>query len=147
MAGPRWLPSWAASNGRSVAERDLAVARRLGHWFTEEDRQLLREHQAQLALAQRAEAVRQVARVSTTGLLVAAWAIPPLWPVALVASFRVFPRTSRRVLVTGLALTSATVVGSGVVVHQLVRSISDPSPAAPTLVQPQAPAAQPLARP
>lgn len=115
---------------RVAAERELALARRLGHWYTEEDRQLLREEEARLALARRTEALNQAARVGTVGVLVAAWAIPPLWPVAAVASFRVFPRTSRRVLLTLLGLTGATLVGTGVVVHGVMQSSLSPAPSA-----------------
>jgi hypothetical protein len=129
MAGTGWLQSVAGSLGRIGAERDLDVARRLGYWHTEEDRQLLREHQAQQALAQRTEVLDRAARVGTMGMLAAAWAIPPLWPVAIVASFRVFPRTSRRLLLGVLGVTGATLVGSGMVVHQVLQSATPDSPA------------------
>lgn len=142
MAGPSWLGSVGSLVNRAGAERDLETARRLGYWFTEEDRLLVRQHQAQLALQRRTEVFHQAARVGTVGALVAAWAIPPLWPVALVASFRVFPRTSRRFLLTFLALTGATVVGSGVVVHRALESALAPPPAlqaAPSTEPPPAP--------
>ncbi len=116
---------------RSAVERDLEVAQRLGHWQTEEDRQLLREHERQLALAKRSAALNQAARVGTGGLLLAAWTIPPLWPLAVVASFRVFPRTSRRILLALLGVTGATVVGSGVLVHQVLESATAPPVVAP----------------
>ena len=130
MAATDWLQSVAGSLGRNGAERDLELARRLGYWHTEEDRQLLRDHEAQLALARRTEVIERAARVGTVGMLAAAWAIPPLWPVAIVASFRVFPRTSRRLLLGVLGLTGATVVGSGIVVHQVLESASADPPAA-----------------
>jgi hypothetical protein len=130
MAGTGWLQSVVGSLGRTGAERDLEVARRLGYWHTEEDRQLLREHEAQLALARRTEVIDRATRVGTVGMLAAAWAIPPLWPVAIVASFRVFPRTSRRLLLGVLGVTGATVVGSGMVVHQVLQSASADPPAA-----------------
>jgi hypothetical protein len=133
MAGAGWLHFVSGSLARAGAERDLDVARRLGYWHTEEDRQLLREHKAQLALARRSEVLDRAARVGTLGMLTAAWAIPPLWPVAIVASFRVFPRTSRRLLLGALGITGATVVGSGVVVHQVLQSApSDPPAALPS---------------
>lgn len=116
--------------GKRVAERDLEVARRLGYWHTDEDRRLLRDHQVQRALARGSEALDRAARVGTVGMLAAAWAIPPLWPVAIVASFRVFPRTSRRLLMGALGLTGATLLGSGVLVHQVLQSATPPAPAA-----------------
>jgi hypothetical protein len=130
MARSGWLPSIVGSLGRSGAERDLDLARRLGYWHTEEDRQLLREHQAQIALARRSEVFDRATRVGTVGMLTAAWAIPPLWPVAIIASFRVFPRTSRRLLLGLLGVTGATLVGSGVVVHQVLQSATPDPPAA-----------------
>ncbi|MFM9072538.1 MAG: hypothetical protein ACKOOC_03920 [Cyanobium sp.] len=116
--------------GQRVAERDLEVARRLGYWHTDEDRQLLREQQVQFALAKGSEAFNRAARVGTVGMLAAAWAIPPLWPVAIVASFRVFPCTSRRLLMGALGLTGATLLGSGVLVHQVWLSATPQPPAA-----------------
>ena len=130
MADYGWLHSVVVSLTRFGAERDLAVARRLGYWQTEEDRQLLREHQAQLALARRTEVLDRAARVGTVGMVAAAWAIPPLWPVAIMASFRVFPSTSRRLLLGVLGVTGATLVGSGVVVHQVLQSALPDPPAA-----------------
>lgn len=138
MAGPGWREVIGGMLSRAGAERDLAVARRKGYWFTDEDRQWLREHQASLALARRSEALNKVARVGTVGVLAAAWAVPPLWPVAIVASFRVFPRTSRRVLYGVLGLTGATVVGSGVVLHQVIQSAQTPSPASLPMAPPPA---------
>jgi hypothetical protein len=126
MAGQGWLNAVAGLVSRAEAERDLDVARRLGRWYTEEDRQLLREHQSQLARVQRTEALNQVAKAGTVGLLVAAWAVPPLWPLAMVASFRNFPHTSRRLLLSVLAVGGATVVGSGVLLHQVLESASAP---------------------
>ncbi|MGA1303703.1 MAG: hypothetical protein ACO3ZD_06650 [Cyanobium sp.] len=145
MGATRWLQSVAGSLGRAGAERDLEVARRLGYWHTEEDRQLLRDHQAQLALARRTEVLERAARVGTVGMLAAAWAIPPLWPVAVVASFRVFPRTSRHLLLGVLGVTGATLVGSGVVVHQVLQSAMPDPPAALPAASPAAPAASTLA--
>jgi hypothetical protein len=142
MAGRGWLKALVAQAARQGPERDLEVARKLGYWYTEEDRQLLREHQAQLALARRSEALDQVARVGTVGVMAAAWAIPPLWPVAIVASFRVFPRTSRRLLLALLGVTGATVVGSGVMVHQLLEA-ANPPPAALPAAQQASPSAAP----
>jgi hypothetical protein len=145
MGGTRWLHSVTGSLGRTGAERDLEVARRLGYWHTEEDRRLLREHQAQLALARRTEVLDRAARVGTVGMLAAAWAIPPLWPVAVVASFRVFPRTSRHLLLGVLGVTGATLVGSGVVVHQVLQSAMPDPPAALPAASPATPAASTLA--
>jgi hypothetical protein len=136
MASPGWLESFRGIGSRARAERDLDMARRLGHWHTDDDRQWLREHQAQLALERGSEALQQVARVGTVGMLTAAWAIPPLWPVAIVASFRVFPRTSRRCLLALLGVTGATLVGSGVVVHQILESATATPPAALPMAQP-----------
>lgn len=135
MGGRGWLDSVGGLGRRAGAERDLELARRLGHWYTDEDRQLLREHQAQLSLARRSATLQQAAKVGTVGMLAAAWAIPPLWPVAIVASFRVFPRTSRRLLLALLGLTGATLVGSGVVVHQVLQSAT-PNPAALPVAHP-----------
>ncbi|MEB3305059.1 MAG: hypothetical protein VKL58_02460 [Cyanobacteriota bacterium] len=129
MARIGWLPTVVASLGRSGAERDLELARRLGYWHTEEDRQLLREHRAQLALVRRSEVFDRATRVGTVGMLAAAWAIPPLWPVAIIASFRVFPRTSRCLLLGLLGVTGATLVGSGVMVHQVLQSAPSNPPA------------------
>lgn len=142
MSGLGLLPSFGRLLSRSGAERDLEVARRLGHWYTDEDRQLLREHQAQQALLKRSAALQQAAKVGTVGMLMAAWAIPPLWPVAVVASFRVFPRTSRHLLLAVLGVTGATVVGSGVLVHQVLQSTSS-SPMALPAAQPADPPAGP----
>ncbi|MFM7171264.1 MAG: hypothetical protein ACKOYH_10565 [Cyanobium sp.] len=116
--------------GQRVAERDLEVARRLGYWHTDEDRQLLREQQVQFALAKGSEAFNQAARVGTVGMLAAAWAIPPLWPVAIVASFRVFPRPRRLLLIGALGLTGAPLLGSGVLVHPVWPSATPQPPAA-----------------
>lgn len=122
MSGPGLLRSLGGLVSRSGAERDLEVARRLGYWYTEEDRQWVREHEAQQAMVKRSAALQQAAKVGTVGVLMAAWAVPPLWPLAIVASFRVFPRTSRHLLLGVLGVTGATVVGSGVLVHQALQS-------------------------
>jgi hypothetical protein len=50
--------------------------------------------------------------------------------VAIMASFRVFPSTSRRLLLGVLGVTGATLVGSGVVVHQVLQSALPDPPAA-----------------
>lgn len=142
MSGRGLLSSFGGFLSRSQAERDLQVARRLGYWFTEEDRQLLREREVQQALVRRAAVLNQAARVGTVGVLLAAWAVPPLWPLAVVASFRVFPRTSRCLLFALVGVTGATLVGSAVVVHQVLESNSPP-PAALPAARPADPPAGP----
>ena len=83
-----WRPwsSFLPDSPRRQAERDLEVARRLGYWFTAEDRQWVREQERAEALVRRSAAIQQATRVGTVGVLVAAWAFPPLWPLAVVAS-------------------------------------------------------------
>jgi hypothetical protein len=85
-----------ARGGRPDLERELEEARRLGHWFTEEDRQLLREHEAEQARDRRNALLRRAGRNGAVGLMVAATLVPPLWPVAILAGVRAFPTTSRR---------------------------------------------------
>jgi len=125
---------WAGGRGESEhqrqgrLERELEEARRLGHWFTEEDRQLVREHEARLVAERRGELVRRGARSGTQALLVLACVVPLLWPVALVAALKVFPRTSRRLALGLLALSGGTFLAAGVLVVQLGRQLSAPDP-------------------
>jgi hypothetical protein len=157
QAAIRWaLDRWSADSGtrglspgraesdrqrQQRLERELEEARRLGHWFTEEDRQLLREHEARLAAERRGERLQQAGRTGTLALLALAWAVPLLWPLALVASLKVFPTTSRRLLLGLLALTGGTFLAAGLLVVQLGRQLAPPAqPPTPVL----APAADSL---
>lgn len=115
-----------ASPRRPDLERELEEARRLGHWFTEEDRQLVREHDARLAAERRGELVRQAGRGGAVVLMLAATALPLLWPLALLAGIRAFPTASRRL---GVALAVAGGLGlitAGVVVVQLGKVLMGP---------------------
>jgi hypothetical protein len=87
---------------------ELEEARRLGRWHTEEDQVLLREHEARLAAERRAAGLRQAGRRGSLALLVVAWFVPLLWPLAIAGSFAAFPRTSRRLLVGLLGLAAAS---------------------------------------
>ena len=107
-------------------ERELEEARRLGHWFTEEDRQLLREHEAHLAAERRAELVRQAGRSGAIALFVMAWVLPLLWPLALVGGVKAFPRTSRRLGIALLGLSGVALIGATVALIQVGRSLMTP---------------------
>jgi hypothetical protein len=122
-----------ARGGRPDLERELEEARRLGHWFTEEDRQLLREHEAEQARDRRNALLRRAGRNGAVGLMVAATLVPPLWPVAILAGVRAFPTTSRR-LGAALAISAGVaLVGTGAVVVQVGRSLLAPETATPVL--------------
>lgn len=120
-AGDR-LTAGLAQGSSLQRERELAEARRLGRWETEEDRRLVREQEARVVL-------NKAGRAGSVGLVVVAWCVPPLWPVALVGSLRLFPRTTRRVLLSLVATGALGVVG----LVLLVGVVSRPTlpPAAP----------------
>ena len=101
-------------------ERELEEARRLGRWETEEDRRLVREHEARLVLS-------KAGRAGSVGLVVVAWCVPLLWPVALVGSLRLFPRTTRRLLLSLVATGALGVVGLTLLVGQVTRTALPPS--------------------
>ncbi len=126
----------ATGPGRQAARRtqlvaELEEARRLGRWHTAEDEALVREHEARLAAEQRTLVLQTAGRRGTVGLLVLAWFVPLLWPVAIVGSFAAFPRTSRRVLVALVGLGAASLLALALVVGQWLRG--DPPPATPAL--------------
>ena len=131
-----------ASARRPDLERELEEARRLGHWFTEEDRQLVREHEARLAAERRGELVRRAGQGGAVALLLMATVLPLLWPLALIGSVKAFPRTSRRVGFGLLALTGLGLIASTVLVVQLGRGLMAPEPA-PALAPASPPAAAP----
>ena len=108
-------------------ERELEEARRLGHWFTEEDRQLVREHEARLATERRGELVRQAGRSGAVALVLIACVQPLLWPLALVGGVRAFPRTSRRLGFALLGLTGVALIGTTVALVQMGRSLLTPA--------------------
>jgi hypothetical protein len=107
-------------------ERELEEARRLGHWFTEEDRQLLREHEVRLAAERRGELARQAGRSGAIALFVMACVQPLLWPLALVGGVKAFPRTSRRLGIALLGLTGVALIGATVALIQMGRSLMTP---------------------
>jgi hypothetical protein len=119
----------SARRAQLVAE--LEEARRLGRWHTAEDEALVREHEARLAAQQRSQLLHTAGRRGTVGLLVLAWFVPLLWPVAIVGSFAAFPRTSRRLLLALFGLSAASLLAFALVMGQLLRG--DPPPATPTL--------------
>ncbi len=97
-----------SSPRRPDLEKELEEARRLGHWFTEEDRQLVREHEARLASERRGVLVRRAGQSGAVALMVLASVLPLLWPVAILGGVKAFPRTSRKV---GLGLVAITGLG------------------------------------
>jgi hypothetical protein len=127
-------------------ERELEDARRLGHWFTEEDRQLLREHEARLAAERRGELVRQAGRSGAVALLVMACVQPLLWPLAVVGGVKAFPRTSCRLGIALLGLSGVALIGATVALMQMGRSLMKPpeqvvpalAPAPPVSLAPSA---------
>lgn len=121
------LPRRLASR-RPDLERELEEAQRLGHWFTEEDRQLVREHEARLAAEQRGELVRRAGQGGAVALLLMATVLPLLWPLALIGSVKAFPRTSRRVGLGLLTLTGLGVIAGTVLMVQLGRGLLAPEP-------------------
>jgi hypothetical protein len=119
---------------RRRLERELEEARRLGHWFTEEDRQLLREHEARLAAERRGELVRQAGRNGAVALLLLACVQPLLLPLAVVGGVKAFPRTSRRLGFALLGLTGVGLIGATVALVQMGRSLmTAPESAVPAL--------------
>jgi len=115
-------------------ERELEEARRLGHWFTEEDRQLVREHEARLAAERRGELVRQAGRSGAVALLLMACVQPLLWPLAVMGGVKAFPRTSRRLGIALLGLTGVGLIGATVALTQMGRSLlTPPEPTVPAL--------------
>lgn len=111
---------------RPDLERELEEARRRGHWYTEEDRQLEREHEARLAAERRGELARKAGRGGAIALMVSATVLPLLWPLAILAGIRAFPTASRR-LGIGLAIASGVgLITAGVVVVQLGRVLLAP---------------------
>ncbi len=124
-------PGRSGLGRRPDLERELDEARRLGHWFTEEDRQLLREHEAEQARERRKALLHRAGRSGAVGLMVVATVLPPLWPVAILAAVKAFPITSRR-LGAALAITAGVgLIGTGVVVVQVGRSLLAPETAPP----------------
>ena len=119
-------------------ERELEEARRRGHWFTEEDHQLVREHEARLTTERWQERLGQARRTGTVALMGLACVVPLLWPLALVAGWSTFPVTSRRLAFGLLALSGATFLGAGVLVVQLGRQLTEPATPEPALLTPMA---------
>jgi hypothetical protein len=111
---------------------ELEEARRLGRWHTAEDEALVREHEARLVAERRAQVLQTARRRGTVGLLVLAWFVPLLWPVAIVGSFVVFPRTSRRLLVALLGLGAASLLALVLVVGQWLRGDQPATTALPS---------------
>ncbi len=120
-----------AASRRATLQAELEEARRLGRWHTAEDEALVREHEARLEADQRAQSLRQAGRRSSLALLVLAWFVPLLWPLAIAGSVLAFPRTSRRFALGFVALAAASVLGVSLVVGQLLRG--DDPPALPEL--------------
>jgi len=112
------------------------VAQRLGHWHTEEDEQLLREHEAQQAQERREQALRQVGQRGALVLLAAAWVLPVLWPFAILGGIKAFPHTSRRI---GCGVAGAS--GLGLVLTALLLARLNTAPQAPLPPRELAPAA------
>lgn len=125
---------------RRRLERELEEARRLGHWFTEEDRQLLREHEARLAADRRGELVRRAGRGGAVALLLLACVQPLLFPLAVMGGVKAFPRTSRRIGFALLGLAGVGLIGATVALVQVGRSLLAPPEG---LVPVLAPAAAP----
>lgn len=125
---------------RRRLERELEEARRLGHWFTEEDRQLLREHEARLAADRRGELVRRAGRGGAVALLLLACVQPLLFPLAVMGGVKAFPRTSRRIGLALLGLAGVGLIGATVALVQVGRSLLAPPEG---LVPVLAPAAAP----
>ena len=123
-------------------ERELEEARRLGHWFTEEDRQLVREHDARLAAERRGELVRKAGRSGAVALLLMACVQPLLWPLAVVGGVKAFPRTSRRLGIALLGLTGVGLIGATVALVQVGRSLLAPTEQAVPALAPAPPASR-----
>ena len=119
-------------------ERELEEARRLGHWFTEEDHQLVREHESRLAAERWQERLGQARRTGTVALMGLACVVPLFWPLALVAGWSTFPVTSRRLAFGLLALSGATFLGASALVVQLGRQLAVPPTPEPALLTPMA---------
>jgi hypothetical protein len=120
-----------AASRRATLQVELEQARRLGRWHTAEDEALVREHEARLAAEQRAHTLRVAGRRGSLALLVCAWFVPLLWPLAIAGMVLAFPRTSRRLALAFVALAAASVLGISLMVGQLLRG-EDP-PAVPAL--------------
>ena len=125
-AGPL-APRGEARNAQLVAE--LEEARRLGRWHTAEDQALLREHEGRLAAEERAATLRLAGRRGSLALLMVAWFVPVLWPVAIAGSFLAFPRTSRRLLLALATLAAATTLSVVVLLGQWLRGEAPPAAA------------------
>ena len=135
------------SPSRADLERELEEARRLGHWFTEEDRQLVREHEARLSADRRSALLQRAGRGGAVALLVASTVLPLLWPVALLAGFRAFPSTSRRLALVLAVSAGAALITAGVVVSQIGRALLAPEPlSAPAALPVSGPGANALGR-
>ena len=113
---------------RSGVARDLEVAQRLGHWHTEEDEQLLRDHQVRQAQERRDQALKQMGQQGALVLLAAAWVLPVLWPFAILGGIKAFPRTSRRI---GYGVAGASGVGLIFTALLLARLNTAPQPPLP----------------
>lgn len=122
----------AADGGgrRTRLMAEFEEARRLGRWHTDDDKVLLREHEARLAAERRAAGLREVGRRGSLGLLMVAWFVPVLWPLAIAGSFVAFPRTSRRLLVALLGLGAASALALTLLLGHWLGS-GDPPPAPP----------------
>ena len=121
---------------RSGVARDLEVAQRLGHWHTQEDEQLLREHEALREQERRGQALKQMGQQGALVLLAAAWVLPVLWPFAILGGIKAFPRTSRRI---GYGVAGAS--GVGLVLTALLLARLNTAPQAPLPPRVLAPAA------
>ena len=113
---------------RRRLEKELEEARRLGHWFTEEDRQLVREHETRLAAEQRADWWRQAGRGGAMALVLLACLHPLVWPLALIGGVKAFPRTSRRLGLSLLGLAALGVISASLGLVLVGRGLLAPLP-------------------
>lgn len=135
----------APSRREQQLEQELEEAIHLGRWIDDEERALLAEHAAAEQASLQRQARLRTQRRAVLVLAGLAILVPVLWPLVIIGVIAVFPRTSRRLLLAGLALAAALVLAVVLLIGQLLHRPAPP-PTAPPL-SPSAPAATPQPQP
>lgn len=126
----------APSRRQQQLEQELEEAIRNGRWIDDEERALLEEQAAAEQASLRRQARLRTQRRAVLVLAGLAILVPVLWPVVIIAVIAVFPRTSRRLLVAGLALAASLVLGAVLLIGQLFHHPAPPSLPLPPSQQP-----------
>lgn len=111
------------SASRENIEQELARAKDLGRWLSDEEMAAEAQEEAQRLALEEQQASR---RLRLTVLTVVCLVIPPLWPLALALTlYLLFPRTSARLFVAaGIGAIVVVIAAFGLSVWLLIWLLS-----------------------